>query len=73
MNKMIIYCKNPDRAVKRFTRAVGLHNPDTESTPSYSPADLHAFRLVVCEELEVATSNYDDNEKLWIAKLPGTD
>jgi hypothetical protein len=39
MNKMIIYCKDPDRAVRAFSKAVGLHKTDTQAVGTYSPAD----------------------------------
>jgi len=73
MNKMIIYCKDPDRAVRAFSKAVGLHNPDTQTVGKYGPADLQAFRRIACEELEVPVSNYDSKDTVWIGQLPGTD
>ena len=73
MNKMIIFCKNPDRAFHGFSEAVGLHNPDTQSSGTYGPGDLHEFRKIVCEELEVPQTNYDNRDVTWIEKLPGTD
>ena len=73
MNKMIIYCKDPDRAVRAFSKAVGLHNPDTQTPGTYGPVDLQQFRRIACEELELALTNYDSKDALWIGKLPGTD
>lgn len=73
MNKMIIYCANPDRAVQAFSKAVGLHNPDTQTPGIYGPADLQQFRRIVCEELELTRTNYDSKDSLWISRLPGTD
>jgi type II secretory pathway pseudopilin PulG len=72
MNKMIIYCKNPDRTVEAFSKAVGLHNPDTQSPGTYSPTDLQQFRNIICDELELSPTNYANKEALWISKLPGT-
>ena len=73
MNKMIIYCKDPNRTVGAFSKAVGLHNPDTQKAGSYGPADLAAFRKIVCDELEVPTSNFESKDIVWINQLPGTD
>lgn len=73
MNKMIIFCKNPDRAVRGFCKALGLHNPDTKAPATYGPGDLQEFRKIVCEELEVPQTNYDNKDETWILKLPGTD
>jgi hypothetical protein len=73
MNKMIIYCKDPDRVVRAFSKAVGLRNPDTQAVGTYGPADPQAFRRIVCEELEMPVSNYDSKDTLWIGQLPGTD
>ena len=65
MNKMIIYCKNPNRTVQAFSKAIGLLG-------AYGPGDLQAFRRIACEELELPESNYKSETTLWIGKLEGS-
>jgi hypothetical protein len=72
MNKMIIYCEDPDRTVQAFSKAIGLHNPHSQSPVTFSPSDLQHFRNVICDELKLSPTNYANKELLWISKLPGT-
>ena len=37
MNGMIVFCKNPTKAVAAFSKAIGLHNPTA------GPAEPHPF------------------------------
>ena len=68
MNAMIVFCADPQKAVSAFTDALGIRD-----TGSFKPMErLHAFRCVVCDELELPRTNYNDAEATWIAKLAGT-
>ena len=71
MNGMIVYCEDPKRTVTAFAKAVGLYNPDTQTASLFGPKDLAAFRELVCEELEIRTTNYVDPDIVWIYSLPG--
>jgi hypothetical protein len=71
MNAMIIYCKDPNKAVSAFSKAIGLHNPDTQTPPRFGPQELEEFRNVICEELEVSPIRYHDRNLIWIQTLPG--
>lgn len=72
MNGMIIYCKDPKRAITAFNAALGAHNPKTQSPKSFTPEVLAEFRSIVCHELEVKAPQYADSSMIWIAQLPGT-
>ncbi|TLD71873.1 hypothetical protein FEM03_03875 [Phragmitibacter flavus] len=68
MNGMIVFCANPQKAVDTFTDALGLRDGDT-----FNPMErLHAFRCVVCDELGLPRTNYDDPNITWIGQLAGT-
>lgn len=69
--KLGLYCKSPRRALNAFYQATGLHNPETQTAPSYGPAQLSEFREIVREELELPESGFSDPDLVWIAKLPG--
>jgi hypothetical protein len=73
MNKMLIYCANPKRTVNAFTKAIGVHNSQMQKAPKYGPKDLAEFRKIVCEELYLPVTNYDDANITWIYRLPGTE
>ena len=53
MNKMIIYCKDPRASVAAFAKAIGLHNPQTQTAPGYGPRDRALFISVICKELGI--------------------
>ena len=72
INKMIVYCKDPDRTVGAFMNAIGVHNPDIEPPGMYSPQLLSEFRHIVCMELELPKTNFIDDKRIWLAQLPGT-
>jgi hypothetical protein len=73
MNKMIAYCDDPDKAVGTFLKAMGVWNPDEQATPAtYGPRDLADFRKIVCRELQLPESGFNDASRTWIASLPGT-
>jgi hypothetical protein len=72
MNQMILYCENPKRTVEAFSKAIGLHNPDTQTPPQYGPRQLAEFRVIVCEELGLPVPNHFDRDVVWIFELPGS-
>jgi hypothetical protein len=72
MNKMILYCGNPKRTIDAFSKAIGLHNPDTQQPSPYGPRDLAEFRQIVCEELKLPITNHMDSNIVWIHKMPGS-
>ena len=71
MNKMIIYCKDPQKTLQAFSQAVGLYNPVSQTRPRYNPGLLHEFRRRVCEELEIKKTNYTNAENIWIYTMTG--
>jgi len=73
MNKMIIYCENPNKAVGAFVKATGLHNPDTQKPGVFGPKHLEEFRSLVCRELNLPELQYSNPDVVWIAKLPGAE
>jgi len=72
MNQMILYCENPKRTVEAFAKAIGLHNPDTQTPPQYGPRHLAEFRVTVCEELGLPVPNHVDRDVVWIFELAGS-
>jgi hypothetical protein len=72
MNKMILYCANPKRTIDAFSKAIGLHNPETQTAAQYGPRYLAEFRSVVCDELDLPITNHTDPDIVWIAQLPGS-
>lgn len=73
-NRILVYCENPSRTANAFMRAIGTHNPEVEGPRAYSPADLDAFRRIVCDELKTVQdpgSLYSHKDRTWIASLPG--
>ena len=44
MNGIIIYCKNPNRVLAAFSKATGMHNPETQPVARFGPKDLAEFR-----------------------------
>ena len=71
MNGIIIYCKDPNKVVAAFSKAIGMHNPDTQTSTPFGPKALAEFRDVVCDELEVSPIRYGDSNLVWIYSLPG--
>ena len=71
MNGIVIYCKDPNRVLAAFSKAVGMHNPDTQPSGTFGPKNLAEFRDVICDELEVSPIKYADTNLVWIYKLPG--
>jgi len=71
MNGIIIYSRDPNVVLDSFSKAIGMHNPDTENVPMFGPKGLAEFRDVVCEELGVSGVQYLNTNQIWIYKLPG--
>ena len=72
MNGIIIYCNDPNKVLTAFSKAIGLHNPDTQPPVAFGPNELAVFRNVVCDELEVSHIEYTDTNLVWIYALPGS-
>jgi len=72
VNKMLIYCKNPQKTVNVFFKAVGLYNPNIESPPGISLKYLDEFRKEAARELGLPELKFVDPNKTWIASLAGT-
>lgn len=71
MNKMIVYCDDPDGTVNAFLNAMGVLNPDEQESPAtYGPRDLAKFRKIVCLELGLRETGFEDPSRTWIATLP---
>ena len=71
MNGIIIYCKDPNKVLAAFSKAVGMFNPDTQKATPYGPKDLTELRNIICEELEVSHIQYADPNVVWISDMPG--
>jgi hypothetical protein len=71
MSGMMIYCKDPNRAVAAFSKAIGLYNPNTEIPPGVRVGALQEFRDVISDELEAPPIRYADSNMIWISELPG--
>jgi hypothetical protein len=72
MNRMIIYCKDPNRAVAAFSKAAGMRNLDAQPQQiPFGPKNLAEFRDVICDELELPSIKYKDTNMVWIYSLPG--
>jgi len=73
MNKMIIYCRNPQRTVGTFRKAIGLHNLSVAgSSPGVNLESLEEFRKQVARELKLPEVTFTDPNMVWIASLAGT-
>ncbi len=72
MNKMVIYCKDPQNTVTAFYNAIGLYNPDVESAPGIRLKYLDDFRKQVALELGLPKFKFSDPNKTWIYSLTGT-
>jgi hypothetical protein len=68
MNKLEIFCQNPNKAKLAFACAVGLRESHEAVVP-YGPAAREEFRKVICEELDLPYQQVD--VPAWIARLPG--
>lgn len=71
MNKMIIFCADPQTTIDIFQRAIGLHNPQFESPKIYSAGGIQDFRVQVAKELNLPPVIFSDSTKTWISRLPG--
>jgi len=71
MNNIIIYCKDPNRVLYAFGKAVGLHNPETQKPTEFGPKGLAELRDVICQELELKPIHYESPDVVWIYRLPG--
>lgn len=72
VNKMLIYCENPQRTVEAFYKAIGLYNPEKEARPGIILKYLDEFRKEVACELNLPELKFMDPDKTWIRSLAGT-
>ena len=73
MNRMIIYCQNPQRTVGTFRRAIGLYDPSVSGQPpGVDLRSLEAFRKDIARELSLPEVTFTDPNMVWIASLAGT-
>jgi hypothetical protein len=72
MNRMYVYCRDPQRTVAAFLYAIGTHNPIFEEPQDFSPDRVNAFRREVARELGFSLSDVDD-EHAWLAGLHGAE
>ena len=72
VNGMIVYCKKPNEVVNCFFKAARIINPEVESTkPTQCLKYLDDFRRIVCQELELSPTSFNDPNKTWIVSAPG--
>lgn len=71
-NRMLIYCKQPDKTVEAFRKAVGLYNPGRETPPGIRLGYLVEFRKEVARELGLPELKFVDPNIVWIQSLAGT-
>ncbi len=72
MNRMYVYCRDPQRTIAVFVYAIGAHNPEIEQPQDLSPARVNAFRREVARELDFSLSDLDDTHA-WLAGLNGAE
>lgn len=72
MNKILIYCKDPQRTVAAFNSAIGLHNPEVEKGPGVQPKYLDEFRKRIACELDLPEYKAADPNRTWIYSVNGT-
>ena len=73
MNKMIIYCQNPQKTVGTFRKAIGLYDPTISGqSPGVDLKSLEEFRKNIARELNLPEVTFTDPNMVWIASLAGT-
>lgn len=73
MNKMIIYCDDPNKTVNAYLDSLGVWNSNEQKEPRiYGPRDLANFRKAVCAELQLPETTFNDESRTWICNLLGT-
>ena len=72
INKMLIYCKDPQKTVSTFYKVLGVYNPDIETPNNIRVADLDEFRKQVAYELDTSEFIASNSTYTWIYSLPGT-
>lgn len=73
INRMLIFCENPEATLKAFYRSIGAHNPQVEDAPQFSMASVNDFRREVARELGITEERFLSKDMAWLANLPGTE
>jgi hypothetical protein len=71
-NKMLLYCKDPQKTIDAFYKALGLYNPTVEKATGAHPKYLDEFRKQAANELELPAFQASNPNYTWIASLAGT-
>ena len=67
LNKINVYCENPAAVIKAFHRAVGMNGE------TYTAASINEFIRECARELNLPVIKFTEQDKAWIASLPGTE
>lgn len=73
MNKLILYCEEPERVLRAFQRAIGLSLPGETTPPKYGTDEFNEFRNEAARELGLKTIDYTTKVAPWIGTLAGAD
>lgn len=73
MNKMMLYCEDPQTTIKVFIQTLGAYNPSIDSSRSITYYGIQNFRRQVAIELHLTPINYTDSSMVWIAHLAGSE
>ena len=71
MNKILIYCEDPNKTMGAFLRCVG-RDPIARQPAPYNVGMIQGFREEVARELHLPKVTWHDPECTWFVVLPGT-
>ncbi|HET6456595.1 MAG TPA: hypothetical protein VFI02_19515 [Armatimonadota bacterium] len=71
MYGMVIYCKDPDKTVQAFFRAIGTHDVNAKKAP-YDVGMLNDFLTEVARELDLPEIKWRNPSQAWIESAPGS-
>lgn len=77
INRMLVYCNDPDATVSAFLAAFGTINFDNGISsipqPHYGPKNLSDFRSQVARELGYSVTRLQAATNTWLATAPGAE
>lgn len=73
VNKILVFCDDPEATITAFENSIGLHNPMLDRPRSFSANAINAFRREVARELGVKEKRFFNEKNAWIYRLPGTE
>jgi hypothetical protein len=73
MNKMIIYCEDPQTTVSMYREILGVNNPFYEKPKTFRLYNIQDFRVQVAKELHLPPVVFRDTSFIWISRLNGAE